>query len=201
MKYFSVDLETTGVDEDKHQIIEIGAVFDDLKNPKPIDELESYHTYVEHDEYTLSPYVLGMHSDQGTGIFNKIHKYKQRGQGVSEREALDGLYSFICQNQYIDLEDNPTVTFAAKNLTVFDTRFLQKAISRNYNEEFPNKWHKIRQYHMDPAILYMNPEEDYAPPGFKDCLKRAGFENTVSHKAVDDAKQVVQLIRHHFENK
>ena len=61
MPYVSIDIETTGLDPETCQILEIGAVLDDWT--KPIDELPVYHRLVYHKEYRGSAYALAMNAN------------------------------------------------------------------------------------------------------------------------------------------
>ena len=68
MKYVSIDLETTGLDPENNDIIEFGAVIDDLRDMKPVEELPRFHAYIVKDEYKGQPYALSMHPT----IFRRI---------------------------------------------------------------------------------------------------------------------------------
>lgn len=46
MKYLSIDLETTGLDENEHQIIEFGAIIEDSNDPKSYEESKKYRRIV-----------------------------------------------------------------------------------------------------------------------------------------------------------
>ena len=61
LTYVSIDIETTGLDPETCQILEIGAVWDDWT--KPIDELPVYHRLVYHKEYRGSAYALAMNAN------------------------------------------------------------------------------------------------------------------------------------------
>ena len=61
MPYVSIDIETTGLDPETCQILEIGAVWDNWT--KPIDELPVYHRLVYHKEYRGSAYALAMNAN------------------------------------------------------------------------------------------------------------------------------------------
>jgi len=45
MKYISIDVETTGIDREKCQILSIGAVIEDTENIKPIKDLTFFSVY------------------------------------------------------------------------------------------------------------------------------------------------------------
>ena len=63
MKYVSIDIETTGLDPETCQIIQIGAVIEDTENPVPVENLPSFKCLVEHPQYTGSPFALVMNRD------------------------------------------------------------------------------------------------------------------------------------------
>ena len=66
MRYVSIDIETTGLDPETCQILEIGAVWDDWT--KPIDELPVYHRLVVHKEYRGSAYALALNADSAEAL-------------------------------------------------------------------------------------------------------------------------------------
>jgi oligoribonuclease (3'-5' exoribonuclease) len=218
MKYVSLDIETTGTDSEKHQIVEIGAVIDDLKAPnKPIDKLPSFHCYVEHDEYVVSEYVLGLHSD--TGIWKKLqnredhHTYLkpeqvgyhlgrwlfENGMAKHAPEDIGAFHSFMKNfgsGGYPDAKEARlfrdslpiTVTFAGKNFAGFDAQFL-KALP-NFEDYI-----RIRHRIIDPGPMYLR-EDDDGVPNSKTCYERAGIVSEVAHTALEDAKDTVQVVRH-----
>lgn len=207
MKYFSLDIETTGLDENEHQIIELGGVVDDLEDPKPIDELPEFHCYVTHDTYNVSEYCLGLHSD--TGIFKKLQKRPDDANFVPVEDAAYEMGRFLYQHfvprakqeswyllnsrkkAYMVKEHLPVRVIAAgKNFGAFDLRFIK---------QLPNLDKFVRFHHriLDPGSMYTRPDDSQIPM-LKECLERAGFDDDVPHHAVEDAKLVVKLIRRHY---
>ena len=51
MKYLSLDIETTGLDPNIHQIIEIGAVLE--YSHLPVDELPSFRILIKHKNLVI----------------------------------------------------------------------------------------------------------------------------------------------------
>lgn len=62
MKYVSIDIETTGLNPEKCQVLQIGAVIEDTSNPLPFEELPKFNCIVEHDDYLGQPTALKMNS-------------------------------------------------------------------------------------------------------------------------------------------
>ena len=54
---------------------------------------------------------------------------------------------------------------------------------------------KFRNRIIDPAVLYVDWKNDTALPGLEECKKRAGIPGSVSHNALEDAWDTLQVIR------
>jgi hypothetical protein len=64
-------------------------------------------------------------------------------------------------------------------------------------EELP-WWKKLirtRQRIIDPSILFVNWSEDNALPSLTKCKERANIEGIVTHNALEDAWDVIELLR------
>lgn len=182
-KYVSIDIETSGLDPEYCQILEFGAVIEDWVSP--IDELRIFHCYVTHDRIVGEPFGLQMNQE----ILHRIATRKNNCythlppdqiaqkflSWLVERGITDGVRAF---------------TPAGKNFSGFDRQFIKK---------LPG-FKDIRMHHraIDPAMLFWNPDTDDTLPDSLTCLKRAGIEGSVTHKAIDDAKDVIREIRAHF---
>jgi len=77
---------------------------------------------------------------------------------------------------------------AGKNFGSFDQKFLERL--PRWKQIF-----RIRNRILDPAILYVDWENDDSLPGLSKCKERGGFNPHVTHNAVDDAMDVVALLR------
>ena len=58
MKYFSLDLETTGLNPDSCQILEFGAIFEDTDDPKSYEESSKFHAILKNDQIVGQPFAL-----------------------------------------------------------------------------------------------------------------------------------------------
>ena len=84
-----------------------------------------------------------------------------------------------------------TLNVAGKNFGTFDKLFL---------EDLP-WWKKIirtRQRVIDPSILFVDWLEDNALPSLTKCKERGGVEGIVTHNALEDAWDVVELLRKNY---
>ena len=60
MEYISIDIETTGLDRENDQVLEIGAIIENTFDPKPFDELPKFHAIILHPRYEGSSYAINM---------------------------------------------------------------------------------------------------------------------------------------------
>ena len=193
MKYVSLDIETTGLNPKKCDIVQFAAVIDDLSDPQPLEKLPTFQTYFCQPTYTGEPYALGMHP----GIFKRIADAQQKrieenefgDRFMSIRDLPTALKNFLTGNGYTeDKYGRVRVTAAGKNVGMFDLPFLKKKVK---------SWGDITILHrvIDPAILYYEPG-DLTLPDSKLCMQRAGLAGEVAHTALEDALMVVKLVRH-----
>ena len=175
MPYVSIDLETTGLNPDCCQILEVGAVYDDWS--KPLKELPVFHRYVVHHAYRGQPYALAMNAD----ILRRLSGVTS-GEDFCRPEDIGDQFEFWLASCGWDTKK--PITPAGKNFSSFDLPFLKMV-------GFPTLKHRS----IDPAMMYWLPLEDEKLPDMKTCMERAGIVGAVAHTAVEDALVVVQLIR------
>jgi DNA polymerase III alpha subunit (gram-positive type) len=179
--YVSIDIETTGLDPETCQILEIGAVWEDWLTP--VDRLKTYRRLVVHPEYRGCAYALAMNSEllrELAGPIRWPHILKPEQVAADFRQWL-----LACG------WPGGTLTAAGKNFASFDLQFLNKL------PRF-NDWVHIRHRVLDPGMLYWHPT-DVSVPDTKTCYKRAGLVAEVAHTAVADALGVVKLIRKYYD--
>jgi oligoribonuclease (3'-5' exoribonuclease) len=193
MKYVSIDIETTGLDPEKDQILEISMIVDDLEKPEvPLEELHFLNILLDLDRIQGNPIALEMNSD----IIKEIVLSQKEQMGYS---ALDSSKVFTTPDsvtklillffKFLGIDRNKGITFAGKNIASFDIPFM-RAFIPGFKENIIVK-HRV----LDPSIFFLLPT-DNSSPNLSQCLERASMESTVSHRAYDDALQVIKLIRH-----
>lgn len=196
MKYVSLDLETTGLDPYSHSIIEFALVVDDLKNPRPVETLPAITGYVSHETDLIWSLPAAIMFKDRMEEYQAAEKIP--ANMVAER-ILGFLPAFVIPdfpkksrdsnfNPVKDLIDRK-VTFAGKNFASFDKQFLA---GLPINEQLMSI---IHHRSFDPGSLYFDPKIDDTLPSTEECKKRAGLKGKVAHKALDDAMDVVRLIR------
>ena len=156
MPYVSIDIETTGLDPETCQTLEIGAVFDNWT--LPLDKLPTFHCYVVHNadrRPALCPGPERRHPPQAG------QSAEDRGLPAAERSRRrDGRLA-----RPLRLGRVEAVTPAGKNFASFDRQFLKR---------LPDFEKKVRLHHrtLDPAMLFWLRGDEKAA-GQQDVL-RAG---------------------------
>ena len=198
MKYVSIDIETTGLDPLTCDVLEFGAILEDTENPAGRENLPTFHKYLWRDVYRGEPYALAMNAH----IFKKILDLK-KSEGVGGMRAYDHTLTdmthlwghfnnWIFTNKHLwpegsFINQQPTLVVAGKNVAGFDLPFLKNAF-------MPKFHHRV----IDPGMMYFDPRNDNVPPDLKECKKRAKLPDHVSHEALDDAWDVIQLVREKY---
>jgi inhibitor of KinA sporulation pathway (predicted exonuclease) len=181
--YVSIDIETTGIDEDICQVLSVGAVIDDWVSP--VEELPTFHGYVDHGVFQGTAYALSMHPH----IFRTIavDRFKHDPVVYRPNDVAEAFEKWLRDNE-IDPRQKKIVV-AGKNFGPFDHQFLKR---------LPMWKAIIRMKHrfIDPGNLYYDPTIDDGPPDTKTCMVRAGIDGEVAHTALGDAVIVARLIRY-----
>ena len=197
MKVLYLDLETTGLDSNLDQVIELAAVVEDFVSP--IHQLPKFHTYVRHDrvnylEMHLKYYidVLGRYNElQKLGRLSEF-KYRYEYIGIVNSQFHDFLY-----DNFGLTPDGPTkITVGGKNVAAFDYQFLAKW--PNWKLEGSNllfSGFKLGTRVVDPCMMYFNPLKDTVPPDTNECCKRAGVDYETDHTALNDALAILKCVR------
>ena len=215
MVYVSVDIETSGLDSEKHKVLSIGAIIEDTEKKLPYEECPKFNAVVLQNEITGSPRALTMNKEiismigdylEGTDFERNIMNTHSNYSFYEEDDVVKKFYEFLWNNGFTTL-DSPsthvngkltpiidgktkpiTLNVAGKNFGTFDKLFLQ---------ELP-WWQKLirtRQRVLDPAILMVDWTNDKSLPNLTQCKERAGVNGIVTHNALEDAWDVIEVLR------
>ena len=221
MKFISLDIETTGLDPQTCQILSIGAVIEDTLNPLPFEQLPKFHGVIKRENISGSVFAINLNRDLLEAIKDyseaKTSELKEEVETAfgakfyHEDEVVEALFQFCYDNGLVPRDPNsinntrkivngreyPTLTSnmpkvylncAGKNFAGFDKKFLE--LLPRWKQVF-----SIRSRVLDPGILFVDWANDESVPGLEECKKRAGIEGVVTHNAVEDAMDVVKLLR------
>ena len=225
MKYISIDIETTGLDPDFNQILSIGAVIEDTLNPLPFEELPKFHAVIKRESVYGSIFALNLNKDliQAMKDYSEARTQELKDEieesfgakFYEEDEVVEALYQFCYRNNLVEfdpdflnkhvklvdgktypiLTSNMKKTYlncAGKNFAGFDKKFLEKL--PRWKQVF-----SIRSRVLDPGILFVDWINDESIPSLDQCKQRAGIDGVVTHNAVEDAMDVVMLLRQCYQ--
>ncbi len=178
--YVSIDIETTGLDPDWCQVLEVGAVIDDWKTA--VDKLPTFRRILKWPKIIGQPYALALNA----GLLKLLAQPPtEMKHCFCEPEELGTQLADWLHDHAIDTK---RVNAAGKNFASFDLQFLRR---------LPRFSEKVvfRHRTYDPAMFFWHPDSDPGLPDTKTCLGRAELQDTVAHTAVEDAQSVIHLIR------
>lgn len=200
MRFLSLDCETTGLNPEHDQILEVGAIAVDT-NTKP-STWPTFHVVINHKRIHGSIFAINLNAR----LFEILKNYQtdpiRTEIEVIEPEAfLDKFLQFIIKAGYKSKNDHYTLTLAGKNVMNFDIPFLQEHMNSYCGTNFDSIADtdtgdpiRFRKRAIDPAILYADFLKDENLPALGDCKKRAFLPEIVTHNALEDAWDVVYLI-------
>lgn len=199
MIYCSIDIETTGLDTENNQILSIGVVVEDTRLKLPWDEIPKFNAIVLQRQINGSPRALSMNEGiiklmgdylEGDDETKELLSQKSPYLFLEEGDVAKELHKFLMRNY-----ESPTSTkayalinVAGKNFGSFDLQFLKRL-------PWWQKLIRVRQRIIDPAILCCKWDEDDALPGLNTCKERMNIDGTVTHTAIDDAWDVITVLR------
>ena len=215
MIYVSIDIETSGLDHEKHKVLSIGAIIEDTEKKLPYEECPKFNAIILQNEITGSPRALTMNKEiismigdylEGTDFERNLMNKHTDYTFYEKDDVIKEFYKFLWCNGFshldspsthvngkltpvIDSRTKPiTLNVAGKNFGTFDKLFLQ---------ELP-WWQKLirtRQRVLDPSILMVDWKNDKSLPNLTQCKERAGVEGIVTHNALEDAWDVIEVLR------
>ena len=138
LSYVSIDIETTGLNPEACQTLEIGAVFDDWT--RPLRELPTFHCYVVHEQIVGQPFALALNA----GILRRLADPQKSEDFLPPSEVADAMASWLGRCGW---DVSQAITPAGKNFASFDRQFLKR---------LPDFEAKVRLHHrtLDPAMLF-----------------------------------------------
>lgn len=167
MKYVSLDLETTGLNPDTCQVLEIAAILEDTtRGDRPLEDLPSFHAVIHW------PYL------QGESFALRMNWPIVLEAADHGREAAEVWHEFELWLSLYGVDKSTRGVLAGKNVAGFDRRFLPMAVSERFH-------HRT----IDPGSVLIDWDKE-TPPSLGELTGRA-----VTHRAMEDARDVVRVLR------
>jgi oligoribonuclease len=219
MKYLSIDIETSGLDPALNQILSVAAIFEDTEKKLPWADVPKFHVGIIRHQITGSPRAISINAKliDWMGRWLEPKDATERAfvslesgmEWVQEDEVAKKFYHFLCEcglGESVQFKaegsDNweakeiafngatkpITINVAGKNFGTFDKKFLELL-------PWWQKLIRVRQRIIDPAVLFVDWKEDESLPGLDKCKSRAEIHGLVTHNALEDAWDVIELLR------
>ncbi|AHM61347.1 hypothetical protein D770_15465 [Flammeovirgaceae bacterium 311] len=186
MRYLSIDLETSGSDPLTCQIIEFAAVLEDTHAPDvPVEELPYLRLAVHYEIICGNVAALAMNARLLQELADAEQKNNLPPDHCVAAEVLPRFAEFLDAQQ---VNRKRALLTAGKNFASFDLPFIHNL--PGYGELLT-----ISNAVIDPALLYLDWQKDRKLPNMSTCKERASLSEIVSHQALDDARDVVRLLR------
>jgi len=190
MRYVSLDLETSGPNPHRHQVLELAAVIEDSRHPRLLAELPAFRRVVRHPEYVGTAGALALNAR----LLVELAEKTPNPELCTPDELLPQFREFLLAHGFRpNAKDCVAVTLAGKNIASYDLGFLK---------ELPGWGTLVRAdpAMLDPAAFYLNWHKDSRLPSLSICKARARFDDhTVAHEALADALDVIRLLRPFYQ--
>lgn len=115
MKAIAFDIESSGIEPEKHLLLEIAAAVVNVERGEPVEILERYHAVIKTDPKDFfaraDECVVEMHDRSG------LLQVLKDGEGVSEAEALEGLSVLF--------KSWPRAMLMGRNVGTFDAKWME----------------------------------------------------------------------------
>jgi hypothetical protein len=200
MLYVSIDIETSGLNPNKNQILSFGAIIEDTSKSLSFEDCPKFYATVIHRNIKGSPKALLMNmdvikdisdyieNDRNDALNNEVGNYNPIF--VETFTLTSSFTSFLHANgiKPDSRFQKYKINVAGKNFAAFDMLFLN-------NVPGWLGFIDIRKRILDPAILYFDVNNDDTLPSLDVCKKRANIDGNVYHNALLDAWDVIQVLR------
>jgi DNA polymerase III epsilon subunit-like protein len=223
MKFISIDTETTGLNPETCQLLSFGAIIEDTEKKLPFDQIPKFHCAIlrgERDILQGELFALNMNKDLIESITQySIAKTQEEKNDLvqmtgmhflKEDEVVKAFFHFLIDHgaiapehdysKTVEIINGKTYPILGTKMKPFHLNIAGKnfhAGDQAYIERLP-RWKqvfRIRNRHIDPSVLFVDWKNDESMPSLGVCKERAKIEGIVTHDALEDAWDVIQLLR------
>lgn len=192
---FIIDIETTGLDPNKDQVLQFGGILYDVAENKIIDSIE---VNIFHDRVSGNYFACNMNSKLLLEMFEVAKKFYSKAAENTPGwwnafEFKKNLKLWLAANGAVENSQGiMTLTACGKNAAAFDVPFINNLMVQPSSIKFR---HRV----LDIGSIMYDPVEDGATlPDLSKCLKRAGWTGEVAHTAMADCEAVLHCLRYKY---
>lgn len=169
-----IDTETTGLDAERHELIEVAGIVVQIIDPKNVETYKVVNEF----EYKIKPERIG----DADPVALKINKYDPSnwGDAVSLKEAMTE----------ISIKTEGAVLVAHN--VAFDSMFLERAF-RLTGVLNKMHYHRLDTISMAYAVLHGNEDVDHL--SLRALCNHFGIVQNVQHEAMADVRATFELYK------
>lgn len=188
MNFISIDIETTSLDPNMGQILQIGAVAvisDDFG--RSVTDFPYFNAPIHHERLYGDVEAIRINAK----LIEKIAK-APKGQFFGPMDTAETFARWL--DLFRPFFKSGKIVAAGKNFAGFDLQWLRRFGNENL-QDIAGKFHHRC---IDPAMLYVEPCDD-VPPSLHTCMQRYTGDVNIApptHDALADARAVAELIRY-----
>ena len=202
MKYAAIDIETTGLDRELDQVLQIAIVLEDTGTAaeREIEDLSIFEALIWHPRLSGHAFALSMNAEiveafagiEWNGNLEHPKMIDFRGRKVCvypglDKACKDAIRFFRREYGRDDGGALPSIVAAGKNVGTFDIPFLSKALDGGFADLFCHRVIDVGSVALGSIPAFWKEEK---PPGMRDL-----HESDPTHDAVDDARDVIMLCK------
>jgi oligoribonuclease (3'-5' exoribonuclease) len=180
-------LETSGLNPQTDQILMVGAVVEDTEHPEiPVEQLPHFACYIKYDRYHGSDYALSLNAwilRITSGRSNNEPEHPIYEGWRNDKCGMEqGWVSYF--NDFLDRYFAPEekILLAGKNVASFDYQFLPNSLKERFAYHF-----------IDPGSVFIDWKVGIQSLG--KLKERLGLGEEVTHDALEDARDVIKVLR------
>lgn len=187
MQYFSLDIETTGLDPVNCDVLQVAIVRDEINGTEqpPVNDLPYFEAIIHHNTLLGEPYALAMNAELiraiSHGTPSSKYTISYHGRDVPMVQDPEAMADRALQ--WLSKFPRPWIV-AGKNVAGFDLKFLPEVLAKAF-------FYRT----IDAGSVALGARPDYwhqgSPPGLASLEK----ENPHPHDALEDARSVVRVLR------
>lgn len=180
MKYVSLDIETTCLSpRQPSNIMAVSFVVEDTEVDIPLLDLPHFTCLVDQGLFSGSAFALSLNS----WILNDIANQKAKNPKYQVLSAIEWPFQAL---HFLDqhFSSYKKITFAGKNLGIFDIQFMPQSIKDRINARI-----------IDPGPMFLDWSKEKPVPSLGEIKDSLGFGDDVSHDPREDALDVIRVLR------
>jgi hypothetical protein len=201
MRYLSIDIETTGLDRKRCSLIEIAMVLEDTEAPDwrelgmapevlpAVEVLPTFHCFVPNRGAYWEPIALEMHKERMLPMLSAVTKRPGLAEFSGVRCCPQEVFAEIAAGWLLTRGIGPRgilhehkITVAGKNFAGFDAHFLPPELLACFDYRV-----------LDPGSVFVDFDKDRLP-----SLGALLEDKPVAHTALEDARDVVRVLRRKY---